>query len=90
MRIKENEGSMKKGQIYEGIVEYVSFPNKGVLNIEGEKVIVKHAIAGQKISLSISKKRKGNNGNIEVLMKKRVFSVFVLCLILLSVSSFKD
>ena len=30
---------MKKGQIYEGVVEYVSFPNKGVLNIEGEKVI---------------------------------------------------
>ena len=59
MIIKENEGSMKKGQIYEGIVEYVSFPNKGVLNIEGEKVVVKHAIAGQKISISISKKRKG-------------------------------
>ena len=50
---------MKKGQIYEGVVEYVSFPNKGVLNIEGEKVIVKHTVAGQKISLSISKKRKG-------------------------------
>ena len=50
---------MKKGQIYEGTVEYVSFPNKGVLNIEGEKVIVKHAVAGQKISFSISKKRKG-------------------------------
>ena len=50
---------MKKGLVYEGFVEYVSFPNKGVLNIEGEKVIVKHAVAGQKISFSISKKRKG-------------------------------
>ena len=50
---------MKKGQIYEGCVEYVSFPNKGVLNVEGEKVVVKHTIAGQKISFSISKKRKG-------------------------------
>ena len=50
---------MKKGQIYEGIVEYVSFPNKGVLNIEGEKVVVKHTVAGQKISLTVSKKRKG-------------------------------
>ena len=50
---------MKKGQIYEGCVEYVSFPNKGVLNIEGEKVVVKHALAGQKISFSVSKKRKG-------------------------------
>mgnify|MGYP003289598933 FL=1 len=50
---------MKKGQIYEGCVEYVAFPNKGVLNIEGEKVVVKHTLAGQKVSLSISKKRKG-------------------------------
>ena len=45
---------MKKGQIYEGVVEYVSFPNKGVLNVEGEKVVVKHTIAGQKVSLSRS------------------------------------
>ena len=50
---------MKKGQIYEGCVEYVSFPNKGVLKVEGEKVVVKHTVAGQKISFSISKKRKG-------------------------------
>lgn len=50
---------MKKGQVYEGTVEYVEFPNKGVLNIEGEKVVVKHAIAGQKINLSVTKKRKG-------------------------------
>ncbi len=50
---------MKKGQIYEGTVEYVVFPNKGVLNMDGEKVVVKHAIAGQKISFSVTKKRKG-------------------------------
>ena len=50
---------MKKGQVYEGCVEYVSFPNKGVLNVEGEKVVVKHTLAGQKVSFSISKKRKG-------------------------------
>ncbi len=50
---------MKKGQIFEGYVESVSFPNKGILNIEGEKVIVKHGIAGQKIRFSITKKRKG-------------------------------
>ena len=50
---------MKKGQICEGIVEYTVFPNKGVLNVEGEKVIVKHTVAGQKISFSITKKRKG-------------------------------
>lgn len=65
---------MKKGQIYEGVVEYVAFPNKGVLNIEDEKVIVKHALAGQKISLSITKKRKGKcEGRLlEVLEKSPV------------------
>ena len=32
---------MKKGEIVEGIVEDIDFPNKGILQIEGEKVIVK-------------------------------------------------
>ena len=32
---------MKKGEIYEGIIEKVDFPNKGYVNIDGEKVIVK-------------------------------------------------
>lgn len=65
---------MKKGQIYEGVVEYVSFPNKGVLNIEDEKVIVKHTLAGQKIRFSITKKRKGKcEGRLlEVLEKSPV------------------
>ena len=65
---------MKKGQIYEGRVEYVSFPNKGILNVEGEKVVVKHTIAGQKVSLSITKKRKGKcEGRlVEVLEKSPV------------------
>lgn len=52
---------MKKGQILEGIVESVDFPNKGILRVEGEekKVIVKNAIEGQKIRMSINKMRKG-------------------------------
>ena len=62
---------MKKGQIYEGRVEYVAFPNKGVLKIEDEKVVVKHAIAGQKISLSITKKRKGKcEGRLVEILEK--------------------
>ena len=32
---------MKKGEIYEGIVENMDFPNKGNIYIEGERVIVK-------------------------------------------------
>lgn len=50
---------MKKGEIYEGYVDHVSFPNKGVIRMEEEKVVVKHALTGQKIRFSISKKRKG-------------------------------
>lgn len=50
---------MKKGETYEGIVEKIEFPNKGILTVEGEKVVVKHAITGQKISFLINKKRKG-------------------------------
>lgn len=49
---------MKKGQIYEGTVERLDFPNKGILNIEETKVIVKNAFPGQKIRFSIIKKRK--------------------------------
>lgn len=50
---------MKKGQILEGYVTKVEFPNKGVVDIEGEKVTVKNAIPGQKISFVINKKRSG-------------------------------
>ena len=50
---------MKKGEIWEGTVEEMDFPNKGILWIEGEKVIVKHALPGQKIRLVIQKKRGG-------------------------------
>ena len=49
---------MKKGEIYEGFVEKVSFPNKGIIYIDDKKVIVKNAIPGQKIRFIINKKRK--------------------------------
>ncbi|OLA29691.1 MAG: hypothetical protein BHW30_06035 [Firmicutes bacterium CAG_194_44_15] len=51
---------MKKGQICEGIVERVAFPNKGIVHVEeGKTVVVKNVIPGQKISFSINKVRKG-------------------------------
>ena len=50
---------MKKGQICEGYVEQLDFPNKGVLSCEDEKVVVKNVLPGQKISFMITKKRKG-------------------------------
>ena len=50
---------MKKGEIYEGVIEKVEFPNKGYVNIDGEKVIVKNGIPGQKVRFMINKKRSG-------------------------------
>lgn len=50
---------MKKGEIYEGIIEKVDFPNKGCVYVDGQKVIVKNGIPGQKIQFMINKKRSG-------------------------------
>ena len=70
---------MKKGQIYEGTVEHVSFPNKCVVAVEGEekKVVVKNALEGQKVRFRLSKARKGKcEGNLlEVLEQLRTASL---------------
>lgn len=50
---------MKKGEIYTGIVEKMDFPNKGILYIEDEKVMVKHGLPGQTLKVVITKQRKG-------------------------------
>ena len=50
---------MKKGQMCEGIVEKVKFPNKGIVKVEDSEVTVKNTIPGQKVSFVINKKRKG-------------------------------
>lgn len=49
---------MKKGEILEGIIQEVEFPNKGrVLTDEGE-VTVKNGIPGQRVRFVINKKRR--------------------------------
>lgn len=64
---------MKKGQIVEGIVNKVDFPNKGYVVVQDEKlpVIVKNVLVGQKVSVRVTKKRSDKcEGNlIEVLEK---------------------
>ena len=50
---------MKKGEILEGIVEEIEFPNKGIIRSDGESVIVKNALPGQRIRFVINKKRGG-------------------------------
>ncbi|MDO4325663.1 MAG: 23S rRNA (uracil(1939)-C(5))-methyltransferase RlmD [bacterium] len=50
---------MKKGEIYTGIVESLDFPNKGVVRVDGQKVIVKNTIPGQQVEFRIQKKKSG-------------------------------
>ena len=50
---------MKKGETFEGIVERLDFPNKGILTVDGERIVVKNVLPGQKIRGIIGKKRKG-------------------------------
>lgn len=49
---------MKKEDIFEGKVIRTEFPNKGIIDIEGQKVIVKNALEGQVVRFSINKKRR--------------------------------
>ena len=52
---------MKKREVYEGIIQKVAFPNKGLVTVEGEEksVIVKNGIPGQKVKFCVNKIRKG-------------------------------
>lgn len=52
---------MKKGQILEGKIEKVNFPNKGIAVVEGEEktVVVKNTVEGQKVFFAVNKMRKG-------------------------------
>lgn len=78
---------MKKGEIYEGYIEKVDFPNKGRIRIDGETVIVKNGIPGQKVRFVINKKKKNKAEGrlLEVLEKSElekrepVCSIFPAC-----------
>ncbi|NCC43411.1 MAG: 23S rRNA (uracil(1939)-C(5))-methyltransferase RlmD [Clostridia bacterium] len=78
---------MKKGEIYEGIIEKIDFPNKGRVYIEDQLVTVKNGMPGQKIRFMINKKRAGRvEGRLlEVLerspmeVREPVCSIFPQC-----------
>lgn len=50
---------MKKGDVFEGTVLRMDFPNKGILEIEQQRIEVKNALPGQKIRGVVTKKRNG-------------------------------
>ena len=72
---------MKKGQMCEGIIEYIDFPNKGRVKVEDQYVTVKNGIPGQKIRFVINKKRKDRcEGRLlEVLEKSPLETIEPVC-----------
>lgn len=62
---------MKKGDIIEGTIEYIDFPNKGKFFLDEREITVKNTIPGQKVSVQIRKKKKGRAEGVvlEVLEK---------------------
>lgn len=80
---------MKKGQVYEGKIEKVEFPNKGMVWVADEEryVTVKNGIPGQKIRFVVNKFKRGTAEGrlLEVLEKspletrEPVCSIFPEC-----------
>lgn len=57
---------MKKGESYEGIVEGIQFPNKGIVVCDEGRAVVKNALPGQRVRFTVNKKRKGKvEGRLE-------------------------
>ena len=54
---RRGRADMKKGQISEGVVGRVDFPNRGIVQTEEGRVVVKNAIPGQKVRFVVNKKR---------------------------------
>lgn len=50
---------MKKGQIIEGTVKRVDFPNKGIVETEEGVCVVKNALPGQRVQCAVNKVRHG-------------------------------
>ena len=73
---------MKKGQVYEGFVTSVEFPNKARVAIpEEDKVVtVKNAVQGQKVRFLINKIRKGKaEGKLLEVLEKSPVEVESIC-----------
>ena len=49
---------MKKGEVYEGVISRVDFPNKGRVKVDDQTVTVKNGMPGQTVRFVINKKRK--------------------------------
>ncbi len=71
---------MKKGEIREGIVEKVEFPNRGIVTIEERRVIVKNTLPGQRVRFLIQKIRKEKcEGTLLEVLEKAPEEIAPLC-----------
>jgi len=71
---------LKKGQVYEGVIEQVNFPNKAIIPVEeitdkGERIprniVIKGGIPGQRVSFSVKKVRKEKcQGRLREILEK--------------------
>lgn len=78
--MREKTEQMKKGQVYEAIVERVDFPNRGVARTEEGTVIVKNSLPGQKIKLGVNKVRNGRaEGRLLEVIVKSPLETGTLC-----------
>lgn len=71
---------MKKGQVYEGIIEKVAFPNKCHIQVDGKTVVVKNGVPGQKVRFSVNKVRSGKaEGRILEVLEKSSLECEPVC-----------
>lgn len=72
---------MKKGQIYEGIVEKFDYPNKGTVVCEEGTAAVKGTVPGQRVSFAVTKKRSGKCSGrlIDIIERSKLENVSPEC-----------
>ncbi|MBO5353913.1 MAG: 23S rRNA (uracil(1939)-C(5))-methyltransferase RlmD [Lachnospiraceae bacterium] len=71
---------MKKGEEYTGVVVRTEFPNKGIVELEDRKIIVKNTVPGQKIRFRIAKLKQGRGeGTLLEIVEKAPEEVASAC-----------
>ncbi len=66
---------MKKGEIVEGVIDRYSFPNKGSMVVEGERISVKGALPGQRVRARV----KRNGGNLTEIVERADYETDPMC-----------
>lgn len=75
------DNRMKKGQVFEAVIEGIEFPDKGYCYVEDRKVSIKQALPGQQVKFSIKKAKSGKTEGrlLEVLKRSPLESEEQVC-----------